>query len=132
MVVDGSIYLLLSDGTVQRLYNRKYDRAISIQGMLYPAELAPAQVFTENWDDPYLYLVDRSLGRVLQLRKEGRPALVRDLRGPHDEDLRGLRAVVVVAEDHLMYLVAGSKLYRAALPEPTPPATPPPAATPTP
>ncbi len=132
MVVDGSIYLLLRDGTVQRLYNRKHDRNISYQdyrGMLYPAEVVPAQVFTENWDDPYLYLVDRYAGRILQLRKEGRPALVRDLRGPGDDDLRGLQAVVVLAGDRLIYLVAGSRLYRASLPAPSSPV---PAATPSP
>lgn len=132
MAVDGSIYLLLRDGTVQRLYNRKHDRNISYQdyrGMLYPAELVPAQVFTENWDDPYLYLVDRYAGRILQLRKEGRPAFLRDLRGPSNEDLRGLQAVLVLSGDRLIYLVAGSRLYRAVLP-PLP--SPAPAATPTP
>ncbi|MGB9722514.1 MAG: hypothetical protein ACP5OO_06640 [Chloroflexia bacterium] len=135
MAVDGSIYLLLRDGTVQRLFSRKHDRNIAYQdyrGMLYPAELAPAQVFTENWDDPYLYLVDRYVGRVLQLRKAGRPALVRDLRGPDDEDLRGLLGVVVLSEERLIYLVAGSRLYRAVLPTPAVPETPAPATTPAP
>ncbi len=118
MTIDGSIYLVLQDGTAQILSRGLLERTISFQdykARIYPSTLVVVNSYT-NVDSEFLYLVDSYGGRVIQLRKEGGPALVRDLRGPTDDDLVDVRAVVIREQQGLCYLVAGHSLYRAVLP----------------
>jgi hypothetical protein len=120
MVIDGSIYLLLKDGSVQVLLKGALDRTLSYQdykARIYPPTIIAGKVFTDL-ESPYLYVIDRYVGRVIQLRKEGQDAFVRDLRGPDDAALKELQAVVVRERQGVVYLIAGASLYRGILPPP--------------
>lgn len=138
MVIDGAIYLALQDGSVQIFSRGLLERTISFQDYkprVYPSTLLVVSSYTDVESD-YLYLADRYGGRVIQLRKEGGPAFVRDLRGPTDDDLVDIRAVVVRERQGLCYLLTGHGLYRGVLPplaaEPAPSPVPTPTKTPTP
>jgi len=115
MVIDGYIHLLLKDGTVQVLAHGKLDHELTYD--VYPSTVVANQVFVdlEDLESPYVYVADR-YGRIIQLRKEGEPAFVRQLWGPEDGDLRNLRAAVVREQEGLFYLAVGSTLCRGILP----------------
>ncbi len=116
MVIDGHIYLLLeTDGTVIDLLQGELEKRISYQ--VYPPLGMPVQVYTDL-ESPYLYVADHYEGRVLQLRKEAAEgeAFIRQLRGPTDQDLRQLRAIVVDEAQGVLYLTTESGLYRGRIP----------------
>jgi len=126
MAIDGSIYLVLKDGTVQVLLKGALARTLSYQdykARIYPPTVIAGAVFTDQ-ESPYLYLTDRYVGRVIQIRKEGQAAFVRDLRGPDDSALQELQAVAVRERQGVVYLVAGASLYRGVLPPPAEEAVP--------
>jgi serine/threonine protein phosphatase PrpC len=137
MAIDGSIYLLLKDGTAQVLLKGSLDRTISYQdykAKIYPPTIIAGAVFTDP-ESPYLYISDRYVGRIIQVRKDNQPAFVRDLRGPDDADLKDLQAVVVRERQGVVYVITGASLYRGTLPPPGTEAVesvPTPAPTPTP
>ncbi len=135
MVIDGSIHVLLKDGTIQTLLQGHLEQTISYK--VYPPTVLPSQVAIDLGDleSPFIYVVDR-YGRIIQLRKYGDPAFVRQLRGPEDEDLQQMRAAVVRENQGLVYIVAGARLYKAIFPpifvEPVPTRLPASPLTPTP
>jgi hypothetical protein len=122
MVIDGSIYLLLKDGTAQVLLKGALENTLSYQdykARIYPPTVIAGMIYTDL-ESPYLYVTDRYVGRVIQLRKDGQPPFVRDLRGPEDAALQELEAVVVRERQGVVYLIAGASLYRGILPPPEP------------
>ena len=128
MTIDGSIYLLMGDGSVLQLQRGVLQHTLSYQ--VYPADLSPTYLYTDP-ASAYIYVADRRGGRIIQLRKEGEPSFIRQLRGPKDEDLRDLRAVVLREDQGLFYILTGSTLYRGTLPmAPTLSPTPSPTRTP--
>lgn len=114
MAIDGYIYFLLNNGTVVSLLQGSIEYTISYQDRLYPSTINPSQLFTDPQTD-LLYVVD-GYGRIIELRKTAEDSFVRQLQGPPDLDLQGLKALVVLEDQDLVFMLAGSVLYRGVLP----------------
>ncbi|MGC8872977.1 MAG: hypothetical protein ACP5SI_00835 [Chloroflexia bacterium] len=112
LAIDGAIHLLQPDGSV--LTFRGGRREATLTYRVYPSEISPAAIDTDP-DATFIYVADRR-GRVLQLRKEGQPVFVQQIRGPSDDDLLYLQAIVVQESQGTLYLLTERGVFRARLP----------------
>lgn len=127
LAIDGAIHLLQPDGSVLTYRGGLQEAARNYR--VYPSEISPAAIYATP-DTTYIYVVDRR-GRILQLRKEGDPAFVQQIRGPSDDDLLYLQAIVVQETEGTLYLLTERGLFRARVPLiPNPVPTPKPTTTP--
>jgi serine/threonine protein phosphatase PrpC len=127
LAIDGAIHLLQPDGSVLTFRGGRQETALSYQ--VYPSPISPVAIYADP-DTTYVYIADRR-GRILQLRKEGAPVLVQQIRGPSDDDLLYLQAIAVQESQGVLYLLTERGLFRARVPLiPNPVPTPKPTKTP--
>ncbi len=119
MAIDGNIWILYSDGTVQTF----------LQGRQQPFVLepppdgpitSPQAIYTGSaaGDAQTLYIVDSDASRILEYDKSGK--YLRQFR-PADradqENLRGMRDLQVDELNRTFYILASDGLYRTNIPE---------------
>jgi len=114
MGLDERLYLLLGDGTLHAYFQGAEDLSFNIQG-LPDLQIHPTALVIER--DPekgQIYLGDPQNERVIVLNKRGH--FLHQYRLPGDM-LNQLESLEVNAEPHVLYLIAGNRLYAAAIPE---------------
>lgn len=72
IAIDGSVYVLKSDGTVAKFTKGVYDSVFMLKNMPvnYDKIEQPAKLFT-NADTNYIYLLDKKLNRIIRFDKSG-------------------------------------------------------------
>lgn len=127
MAIDGSIYVLLSDGKILVMQGGKVARTITPKASA--SDAAPSDVFTST-DTRDLYVLRATDGAITRISKEGQT--LGTFKAPtSDEKLATLSGMTVDEGRGKLYLVSGQKVYEANLPgqntQPTtdaPPASP--------
>ncbi|HET8524749.1 MAG TPA: hypothetical protein VFL82_16080, partial [Thermomicrobiales bacterium] len=123
MVVDGKIYVLLADGTVQPYYRGAAEDAISIT--LQPALSSP-RVLYGALDTAFLYVADKSgtPGRIVRFDRQGGKAtqylLPRsDEAGADSEGIAPFATIddfIVDEVTGMIYLISGDQIWSATIP----------------
>lgn len=114
MGLDERLYLLLGDGALHAYFQGAEDLSFNIQG-LPDSQIHPTALVVER--DPekgQIYLGDPQNERVIVLDKRGH--FLHQYRLPGDM-LKQLESLEVTAEPHVLYLIAGNRLYAAPIPE---------------
>ncbi|MDA8218227.1 MAG: hypothetical protein M0Z94_11485 [Dehalococcoidales bacterium] len=110
MVVDGSVYLLLSDGQVAKYTS---GRAQPFPAVVPDTPLRnPVSIFATP-STRYMYVADPANARVVRFTKEGE--YVNQYKAPNDA-FDSLRAVFVDEEGGRLYAVTGTRALAFALP----------------
>jgi len=115
MAIDGNVYVLQADGTIS-----KYLSGAAVpfpQGNLDEPLKAPTCIFASGTleDSGYVYVADAGNQRIVQFNKDGE--FIRQFRSQEPEYMDNLRSIFVDEATRKLYLVNGSKLYLANLPE---------------
>jgi hypothetical protein len=123
MVVDGKIYVLLADGTIQPYYRGAAQDPISFT--LQPA-LASPRVLYGALDTAFLYVADKNgtPGRIVRFDRQGGQATQYLLpraeeSGPDSEGIAPFAAIddfVVDEVTGMIYLISGDQIWSAAIP----------------
>ena len=116
MAIDGYVYVLYSDGRVQKLYTGQPE-AFALVGL--PDPLAgPSAIFTANHSDAvkYLYVADAGNRRILRLNKDG--SFVRQFRAADDQAFAQIRGVFVdeATSQPRLFVVSEDRLYAFDIP----------------
>lgn len=107
MAIDSSIYILFSDGSLQK-YTRGTKDSFSISG-LTKALSSPVSIFTSP-DVEHLYILDPGSSRIVKLDKSG--AFV----GDYSSDIfKSAKTLTVNADEKSAYVLAGNKIYQISL-----------------
>lgn len=112
--IDGRVYLLMGDGTINTYFTGTEDRSFKV-GNLPDPDVHPFVLAVES--DPeagLIYLGDPQRARILVLNKRGE--FTHQFRLPGDE-LKQLEALTVSEDPHVLYFVAANRLYVAPLPD---------------
>jgi len=117
MAVDGSMYVLFADGSVQKYWDGE-PVEFSMEGLPSPMR-SPTAIFVSGEQEPdaagYVYVADAGNQRIVQFDKEGR--YVRQLKAKLEGDeMRGLRGLHVDEERERILLVSDDALWYARLP----------------
>lgn len=109
MAIDGSVWVLLKDGTIVKLFTGKKE-PFSLKG-LTTALTQPTAIYTHP-NLKRLYLADEftSGGRVVVLEKDGR--FVKQFKG---EVLTGLVDLWVTDDEKTLFILTQSKVYKIGL-----------------
>ena len=104
--IDGSVYLLQSNGRVEKFF---MGRPQPFDTVLPDSPLkAPTSIFSSP-DSRYVYIVDAGNSRVVQLTKEG--AFERQIQFKGSDDvLRGAKRISVDEKRGLLYVLNGKKV----------------------
>ena len=112
--IDGRVYLLMGDGTINTYFTGTEDRSFKISN-LPDSNVHPLVLAVEpDQETGLIYLGDPQRARILVLNKRGE--FTHQFRLPGDE-LKQLEALAVSEEPHVLYLVAANRLYVAPLPD---------------
>ena len=107
MVIDGDIWVLTADGSLQK-FTQGAEESFELTGIVKP--LTRADKVTTSDEITSLFILDRSSSRVVEVSKEG--AYLRQL------EWGGFSGVVDIAVDELgsyLYVLSGSSVYQIAL-----------------
>lgn len=111
--IDGRVYLLMGDGSINTYFIGTEDRSFRISNLpdtnVHPRILA----VEPDPDDGLIYLGDPQRARILVLNKRGE--FTHQFRFPGDE-LKQLEALAVSERPPVLYLIAANRLYVAPLP----------------
>ncbi|MCJ7551852.1 MAG: hypothetical protein MUQ30_19455, partial [Anaerolineae bacterium] len=113
IAIDGRVYLLMGDGSIQSYFAGSYDPSFEMSGLpdsdFKPLvmDIAPAV------DDGLIYLAETQRERIIVLDKRGE--FVRQYQLPKGE-LRRVESLTVAQETQVIYLIAQNRLYAAPLP----------------
>lgn len=119
MAIDGSIYVLLADGSILKFLGGEQQnfRVVDIDEPLRN----PVAIFVTGEGDAqgYVYVADAGLARVVQLTKHGE--FIRQFKAAEGQtQLNQLRGLFVDEGAQRMYLTSGSRLYMAPLSQSAP------------
>lgn len=118
MAVDGSIWLLFSNGRLPRFLSGKQE-AFELQGqpdpMSNPVSVAVAQTGTE------FYVADAGNERILEFNKDGE--FQRQLIDREGKALEDMRSIYLDEAEGALYILTGNSLYKAPIPEVSAPST---------
>lgn len=110
MAIDGHIYVLYQDGTVRKFLGGE-DQPFNVQGV--PGGIEDVTVLAvDPQGDGTVYLADREPSRIIALSPEGHFRWQYRTESPLDP----LEALAVNQARRRLYLIAGGKVYLAALP----------------
>lgn len=121
MVIDGRIYVLLEDGTIQTYYRGSADGAVTVE--VDPGLTDPVALFG-GAGNAYLYVADRpdGGGRIARLDRTG--GGVRQYRLPREAPAAAAAAFVEIDDfivdeaAGIVYVLSGNQLWSATLPSP--------------
>lgn len=110
VAVDGSLYVLLSTGEVNKYTT---GRAQTFPAVTPDTELKRPSAIFASPRSRHVYVADAGNARVVEFTKDGQ--FVRQIKAP-DDGLEGLRSVAVDEEQGLLYAVVGARAFVAQLP----------------
>ncbi|MGC9395371.1 MAG: hypothetical protein ACP5J4_10990 [Anaerolineae bacterium] len=112
--IDGRVYLLMGDGTINTYFVGTEDRSFKIKNLPDP-DVHPLVLAVESQTDSgMIYLGDPQQERIVVLDKRG------DFKHQFrlsDEALKQLEALAVSETPHVLYLIADNRLYAAPIPD---------------
>lgn len=112
--IDGTVYVLLSDGKILTLQGGKVVRTLETK--TGAAASLPLQLFTST-DTQDLYLLNPTAGSISRITKEGQ---IRGTFKPGKESgIKSLSGMTVDEGSNKLYMIAGGKVYEASLQAPT-------------
>ncbi len=119
MGIDGHIYTLLADGTIQKFLSGE-SQLFEVTGLDQPLANPVAMcVSGEDETEGYIYVADAGLARVVQFTKQGE--FIRQFKAPEGAaQLDHVRGLYVDEATQRMYLASGSMLYMAPLAQTAP------------
>jgi len=113
MAIDGRVYLLLGNGTVQAYYAGARDPWFELRN-LPDFDMQPRLMAIEpDPEDGLIYLGDPDNARIVAVNKLGEFVHQYRTTGP---ELRHLEALAVTMDPHIVYLISENKLYAAPIP----------------
>jgi len=113
IAIDGRVYLLMGDGTLQTYFAGSYDHSFELKG-LPDAELVPfVMAIEDDSDQGLVYLADTQRERIIVLNKNG--DFMHQYRLPKGE-LERIETLTVHERPHVLYLIANNQLHAAPLP----------------
>jgi len=113
IAIDGRVYLLLGDGSIQSYFAGSYDPSFEMSG-LPDSDFTPLVMdIAPGVDDGLIYLAETQRERIIVLDKRGE--FVRQYQLPKGE-LRRIESLTVAQETQVIYLIAQNRLYAAPLP----------------
>jgi hypothetical protein len=107
MAIDGSIYLLLADGTILKYTKGKSDN-FNILGLDTPFS-NPQKIYT-SIDFEYLYILDSNNSRIVVLDKSGNYKLQYS-----SEILKSAKELEVLEKENKIYVLSSNKIYQVDL-----------------
>nr|MBC7244073.1 hypothetical protein [Chloroflexota bacterium] len=115
MAIDGNVYVLHADGRIS-----KYQEGTNVpfpQSNLDEPLKRPSCIFASGFMDEggYVYVADAEQQRIVQFSKAGE--FLQQFRAQDPGYMDALRSLYVDEEQRKIYLINGSKLYLALLPE---------------
>lgn len=126
MGIDGRIYLLMPDGTIQYLRDtqdgqRGYEKSLPIPDITPPLQSAARLVVTGGADSGSFFILDNYFGRIIQIEKRtGR--FIQQITVPPDSDITLDNLTALVIDENqarpILYFINGGTLYRAPMPDP--------------
>jgi hypothetical protein len=126
MGIDGRIYLLMPDGTIQYLRDtqdgqRGYERSLPIPDITPPLQSAARLVVTGDAESGSFFILDNYFGRIIQIEKRtGR--FIQQITVPADSDITLDNLTALVLDENqarpILYFINGGTLYRAPIPDP--------------
>jgi hypothetical protein len=112
--IDGRVYLLMGDGSINTYFIGTEDRSFRINNLPDP-NMHPLVLAVEpDPDNGMIYLGDPQRARILVLNKRGE--FTHQFRFPGDE-LKQLESLVVSKSPPVLYIIAANRLYVAPLPD---------------
>lgn len=103
VAIDGSIFVLLSDGTIEKFTRGKEDR-FAVSGLDKPFS-SPSKIFT-NIDTKNLYILDNGNSRIVILNKEG------NYQTQYQGDvLKNAKDFEVLESSKKIYILSQNKIY---------------------
>lgn len=112
--IDGRVYLLMGDGTINTYFVGTEDRSFKVSNLPDPNVHPLVMTVEPQADTGMLYLGDPRQERILVLDKRGEFKHQFRLSG---EALKQLEALAVNQTPHVLYLIAGNRLYAAPIPD---------------
>jgi hypothetical protein len=113
IAIDGRVYLLMGDGSIQSYFSGSYDPSFEMSG-LPDTDFTPLVMdIGPDVDDGLIYLAETQKERIIVLDKRGE--FVRQYRLPRGE-LQRIESLTVAQETQVLYLIAENRLYAAPLP----------------
>lgn len=113
VAIDGRVYLLMGDGTIQTFFAGSYDHSFEMSG-LPDANFEPRVMAIEpDPEDGLVYLAETQEERIIVLDKRGE--FVRQYKLPKGE-LKRIEALTIDHEVGALYIVAENRLFAALLP----------------
>jgi hypothetical protein len=112
--IDGRVYLLKGDGTIDTYFVGTEDRSFEMRNLPDPNVHPLVLAVEPNPDRGMLYLGDPRQERIVVLDKRGEFKHQFRISG---EGLKQLEALAVNETPHILYLIAGNRLYAAPIPD---------------
>ncbi len=112
--IDGFIYLLMGDGTINTYYHGTEDSAFEMKNLPDPNVHPMVLAVEPQTDQGMIYLGDPRQERIIVLDKRG------DFKHQFrlsSEALKQLEALAINETPHVLYLIAGNRLYAAPIPD---------------
>ncbi len=112
--IDGRVYLLMGNGTVNTYFNGVEEPSFQVRNLPDP-EVKPLVLVVEpDADAGQVYLGDPQRERIIVLNKRGN--FMHQFRLPGDA-LKQLEALAITEEPHVLYMIAANRLYSAPIPD---------------
>jgi hypothetical protein len=113
IAIDGRLYLLMGNGSIQTYFAGTYDNSFKLSG-LPDAELEPLVMAIEpDPDEGLVYLGDTPRERIIVLNKQGE--FSHQFRLPKGE-MKRIEALAINLNPHVLFLIAENRLYASPLP----------------
>lgn len=123
VAIDGDVYLLKPDGTVLVYFRNAFERELTLPAVDPPLVAVTGFVVTGTSDSGHIFLTDTQNERIIQIDKQTGD-LIQQIRvrpdGPYHLDQLIDVQVDVTGARPTLYIINGSQVLRAMLPEPPP------------
>jgi hypothetical protein len=113
LAIDGRVYLLMGDGTVQTYFSGSLDPSFEVNGLPDTDFIPLVMTIDPNPDRGLVYLADAQRERIVALDKRGN--YMHQYRLPRGE-LQRIEALAINAQSQVLYLIADNQLFAAPLP----------------
>jgi hypothetical protein len=113
VAIDGRIYLLMGDGSVDSYFAGTADPSFEIQDLADPDFMPMVMALESDSDEGLVYFGDSRLERIVVVDKRGN--LKHQFRLPRG-GLRQIEALAISEEPHVLFIIAENRLYAAKLP----------------
>jgi hypothetical protein len=112
LAIDGSVYVLLSDGNVRKFFGGD-EKKFVVSGMNEPLKMPVALAVDAETRKATVYVADKGSARIVQLSPDG--AFTRQIRATGDA-FNALEDLVVDERNGRLFVISGGKLYVARVP----------------